>query len=349
MKKFIHLTALLALVLLACRAAAGATPTAPAEPPTATVQPPAATVAPPTATDVPPSATPVSPTPEAQLPAPAPSGERSTADRPDDAPGMYQVHLLYVLPSGAQDRQRDLDGKINTSIEAANNWLSGQTGGSNIRFDTYQGQLDITFLELDMTSDEIYDASVAKYGTAYWIRDILEEQLSEMDIFAPGKIYLGLFEIARHPSTCDDAAYPPDLMGRLAGIYPSAAVEAGWNCADENSGGNFGVGSAYADLSLIHELFHLLGYAAACGMNPASADNTSHTGDFNNDLMWAPGPDTPSDVYWDTDNMQLDLGNDDYYNHTIPNCPDLADSAFLDPLPANPATPPGWLASWLLP
>jgi hypothetical protein len=270
-------------------------------------------------------------------------------DRPDDFPGMYQVHLLYVLPAGAKDRKRDLDGKINKSIRAGNDWFYKQSGGSKIRFDTYQGQLDITFVQMDMTSAEIYQASVAKYGGAYWIRDILEQQLSEENIFQAGKIYLALFEIDKHPSTCDDSAHPPDLMGRLAGFYPSAVVEAGWKCADQNAGGHFGAGETGVDLGLIHETVHLLGFASACGKNPASPHNTSHTGDFNYDLMWASGPNSPSSEYWDSDHMQLDPGHDDYFKHNTPNCPDLANSAFLDPLPANPETPPGWPEDWKLP
>lgn len=38
----------------------------------------------------------------------------------------------------------------------------------------------------------------------------------------------------------------------------------------------------------------------------------------------------------------LDVGNDDYYNHSIPNCIDLADSACMDPLPSAAQPPPGW-------
>jgi hypothetical protein len=198
-----------------------------------------------------------------------------------------------------------------------------------------------------MTSDEIYNASVAKYGGAGWIRDILEAQLLKMDIFQSGKIYLGLAEIAKHPSTCDDAAHPSDLMGRLAGFYPSAIVEAGWKCTDSNAGGYFGAGSTYADLALFHETAHLLGFASSCGKNPTSADNISHTGDNNRDLMWA--PDAASKEYWDSDQMLLDPGNDDYFKHNIPNCPDLANSTFLDPVPANPKTPPNWPSDWKLP
>jgi hypothetical protein len=153
-----------------------------------------------------------------------------------------------------------------------------------------------------------------------------------------------MVDIDKHPSTCADAAHPPDLMGRLAGFYTAAEIEAGWSCPKDEP---FGVGNTSADMGVPHEIVHLLGFAASCGNNPTSAENFSHTGDFSNDLMWA--PDASSTAYWDTDHMALDPGNDDYFQHDISNCPDLADSAFLDPLPADPETPPGWPAVWKLP
>jgi hypothetical protein len=38
----------------------------------------------------------------------------------------------------------------------------------------------------------------------------------------------------------------------------------------------------------------------------------------------------------------LDLNHDDYFGHAIPGCRDLANSAFLEPLPAAAEAPPGW-------
>jgi len=303
---------------------------------------------PPTETSTPsPTQTPtLEPTPSPQptpTDIPAPLGERSYKDRPDDLPGLYQVHLFYILPADATDQNRDLDGKINQTIEVVNEWFVEQSGGSKIRFDTYQGQLDITFVQLDMTNAQFHEASLAAYGGPYWVRDILEENLSNMDVFQPGKLNVAMFEIDKQPIACADAAHPPDLMGRLVGLYPSAVLDSGWDCVDEP----FGAGVTFADMGVIHELVHLLGFASSCGKNPTSSDNTSHTGDFNNDLMWA--ADANSTEYWDTDHMELDPGNDDYFKHGIPDCPDLVNSAFLDPLPANPETPPDWPVEWKLP
>ena len=351
-KWFLGLVALSSVfsATLACNAPFGAAdptatlaPSEPAQDPAEALPSETHTITP---SDTPPTTPTALPTPTAEptlVDTSPPLGERAFEDRPDDHPGLYQVHVLYVLPADAPDQQRDLDGRISQSIETGNNWFFDQSGGSKIRFDTYRGELDITFVQIEATSAEVYDTSVARYGGAYWIRDILEETLSGVNIFQPGKIYLAMFDIDRHPSTCADAAHPPDLMGRMAGLYPVALVEAGWNCADEP----FGAGITFVDMGIIHEAVHLLGFASSCGANPTSTTNISHTGDDNRDLMWA--PDESDTRYWDTDRMLLDPGNDDYFNHGIPDCPDLANSAFLDPLPANPQLPPGWPADWQVP
>ena len=86
------------------------------------------------------------------------------------------------------------------------------------------------------------------------------------------------------------------------------------------------------DTGLAHEVLHVLGYPAACGAN---VDEGGHVADDPADLMYGIGH-TTADV--------IDAGDDDYYLHAIADCPDLADSAFLDPLPAAAQLPPQWPA-----
>lgn len=281
------------------------------------------------------------------LPAPTfgpevPTTERAYADRPDDHPDQYQFHILYVLPANAKDRQIDLDGTISRSVEAVNQWFSEQSGGSTLRFDTYQGQLDITFVQLEMTNKEFLDGTVKTYDSNDFNRGYLEQTLERMHVFHPGKIYVAFFDISAAPHACADASHFPDLPGRLAGLY-SVANSAGYPCANDA----YGVGNPAGDLTMVHEMVHTLGFASKCGKNHASADNISHTGDDNRDLMWAPA--AGSNLSWDTSHMLLDPGNDDYFKQNNPNCPDLANSAFLEPLPASPELPNGWPADWKLP
>jgi hypothetical protein len=84
------------------------------------------------------------------------------------------------------------------------------------------------------------------------------------------------------------------------------------------------------DTGMAHEIIHLLGLPAPCGVN---VDEGGRVTDFPSDLMYGIGH---------TSAVQVDGGHDDYYLHGIADCPDLADSAFLDPLPANAQLPVDW-------
>ncbi|MCW5876988.1 MAG: hypothetical protein KIS85_08930 [Anaerolineales bacterium] len=275
------------------------------------------------------------------LPTPTPEMQRSMEDRPDDFPGQYQVHVFYVTLLGSMDGKRDLDGAIQRTVESANQWFFEQSG-SRIRFDTYQGELDITYVQLPLTNRQFHQGTLDQFGDALWTRDHLELWLDRLGLLQPGKLYLAVFEIDRHPLSCADAAHPPHLLGRAAGWYPRAVLDSGYDCAVEN----FGSGETLVDMGVVHEIVHLLGFASACSQNPASPENIAHTGDDNRDLMW--GPSAGDARHWDTANMLLDPGNDDYFRHGVAGCADLADSAFLEPLPANPQLPLGWPEAWHL-
>jgi Divergent InlB B-repeat domain len=76
---------------------------------------------------------------------------------------------------------------------------------------------------------------------------------------------------------------------------------------------------------VLHELLHAFGVVPAC----APHDSGFHTTEDNRDLMYSGGQDGPKD--WP--NMTIDPGRDDYFGHSIPGCPDLADSDFLTTRP----------------
>ena len=71
---------------------------------------------------------------------------------------------------------------------------------------------------------------------------------------------------------------------------------------------------------MAHELTHLLGAVPFCAPN---ADGTGHVSDDNRDVLYS-GPEAR-----DWDNLMLDPGNDDYYNHGQDGCTDIADSPLL--------------------
>ena len=92
----------------------------------------------------------------------------------------------------------------------------------------------------------------------------------------------------------------------------------------------------YFDYGLLHEIVHTLGFVAACAPHISVQ---AHVGDSPRDLMYSPKD--ASGAPWQFPAV-LDVGHDDYYQHRIPGCLDLARSAFLDPLPAGAQAPPGW-------
>lgn len=280
---------------------------------------------PPTAT-LPPTATPT----------PAPVGERSYRDRTDDYPGKYQLQVVYALFKGDDDRKRDTDGSIARSVTLANDWFKEQTGGSSLRFDTYQGNLDITFVQFDLTAKE----ALEKYRTPYetyrkeynllledFYIDYIEDELTRQNFYQKGKYYIFYLE-RDHPNYCGYS-----YQSSFPGVFFLGTNNCGY--------GRLGVDSRAwnTEFVMLHEVLHGIGFTAECAPNNRK-DNPSHVYDSSLDLMFA---------YANANQQQfLDVGNDDYYNHDIEGCPDLADSVFLEPLPDNPQVPKDWPTDYLL-
>jgi len=270
-------------------------------------------------------------------PTPAPIGERETRDRTDDYIGLYQLHVVYSLFNEDRDRKRDLDGSIARSIKLANKWLKEQTSGSSLRFDTYKGDLDITFVQFDLTAKEAletyraqYEADHVKYNLViedYYMNYIVEE-LYDRGLYQPGKYYIIYLE-RQHPNLCGYS-----LISSIAGVFFLGTQDCGY--------GRLGV-DAYAwgtEFVLLHEVLHGIGFSPLCAPHNIT-DSPHHVSDSGIDLMYPYAGANQQNV--------LDVGNDDYYEHENKGCPDLADSAFLDPLPVNPQAPADWPREYLLP
>lgn len=86
---------------------------------------------------------------------------RSTVDRPDDRTDRAQIKVIYVVPSFSTDRKRDTSGEIARAAFAANEFWARQNGGFGLRFDTFQGALDVGFMTLQSSMADWY----AKYFT----------------------------------------------------------------------------------------------------------------------------------------------------------------------------------------
>jgi hypothetical protein len=243
--------------------------------------------------------------------------ERSTTDRTDEATGR-QVHVLYVIPSDGVDEQLDQTATLDQSLKIANEWFKTQTGGKGIRFDTYDGgKLDATFMKLTKTDAEMNVAG----GN---VRSKLEYQLFANGFDSPDKVYLVYY--AGDGDGCGRGAWPPTLHGNVAALYVGAAA----GCVTEP----FAVATqppGFLEFLGLHEILHVLGFAAPCAPHQTES---GHVGDSVNDLMFS-GPQA-----WEP--SMVDVNHDDYFGPLGNGCLDLANSAFLDPLPANAEAPPGW-------
>jgi hypothetical protein len=242
---------------------------------------------------------------------------RHTTDQPDDVTGA-QVHVMYVVPSGASDRQLDLGDTLINSIASYNNWLATQTGGRKLRYDTLNGRLDITYVSLPRT-----DAQYQSFGARQ--RDTIEADLQAAGLLAAGKIYSVYYE-GGSPNACADAPRPPDLPGQVNVMYlHGLAGVAGVTPCDQNQfAASASAPAGYLDLSMMHEIVHTLGGVSDGAPNQVLSGhvNTSPT-----DLMYAgPLPWQPS---------VLDVNKSNYYNPAgLPaGIFNLANSDFLLPAP----------------
>ena len=86
----------------------------------------------------------------------AAAGGRATADRPDIVEGS-KIHVIYFVPSDAQDNQLDTNGVLENSVASMNTFLEQDIGRSP-RLDTYLDagtpRLDISFVLGERTASE---------------------------------------------------------------------------------------------------------------------------------------------------------------------------------------------------
>jgi Divergent InlB B-repeat domain len=233
---------------------------------------------------------------------------RSGEDRTDDFPGP-QVHVLYVLPRDGADRALDTNGVAEASVASWQRWLRAQTGGRGIRLDTFQGQLDVSFLRLGRTVDVVVGRL-----------DLIAEDLVASGFNRADRIYAIYYDGGGAGFTCGGAGRSP-LPVRVAAIFLQSAPPGGQPCPTTAVGRD---PPAYFDFALLHEIVHTMGFVPSCAPH---ITERSHVSDSPFDLMWSGA--APWGVY-EPSRMQLDVGRDDYYEARIPGCPDLSGSRFFE-------------------
>jgi hypothetical protein len=235
---------------------------------------------------------------------------RATEDRPDDIQGP-QVHVLYVVPRDGVDRGLDTNGVVDASVASWQRWLRGQTGGRGLRLDTFQGQLDVTFLRMARTDAQAESRL-----------DLMKEELSAAGFRTPDRIY-ALYYDGGSAFTCGGGGggVSPRLDGAVTAIFLRGTPPGAPPCASNALGLD---PPGYFEFAMLHEIVHTMGFVPPCAPHITAR---SHVSDSRFDLMWT------GDAPWgvnEPSSMRLDVGRDDYYEVRIPGCPDLAGSRFLE-------------------
>lgn len=139
---------------------------------------------------------------------------RSMSERPDDRPERTQIKVIYAVPSFATDRGRDTSGEISRAVFAANEFWSRQNGGFGLRFDTFQGALDVGYMTVQTTKADWYNTYFSTPGAGSAFRNAMSNFQTELvragywtgptvsnlsdsatrDSFRSGRLYLVVFE-----------------------------------------------------------------------------------------------------------------------------------------------------------
>jgi hypothetical protein len=179
------------------------------------------------------------------------AANRVTTDLPDEQVGP-QIHFVYAVPAGGNDRGFDVNETIDGWVGTFNAWLAAQTGGVSLRIDTASGAPDTTFIQLKES-----DASIESMGMAG--TTLIEDEVAADGLNDPFKAYVIVYEGADNFGFCGNA------IGNASVVYLESCNVSDW-------------------LSMLigHEIFHLLGAVNTCaphyGMYGETADNP-------NDLM----------------------------------------------------------------
>ncbi len=254
---------------------------------------------------------------------------RSLRDRPDDSAGP-QVHVIYALPRGATDRRLDTDVDIANSVEAFQGWL-GRATGRQLRFDLYEGALDVSFFELSRA-----DSEMRLLGSL--IVSEIERQLAAAGVIQQNKRYLIYYD-GGSESACGGAAWPPTVPGLAAALY-LRACEGGHLAPQPDAP------PGYWEFAALHDLLHTLGVVSAAAAHHTT-DRPAHVPE-SEDLMYCGGeqPWGPTIV---------DVNNDDYFGSNLPDgLANLATNGFFVPVPvpvaaASPSAVTGVFSSSTLP
>lgn len=225
---------------------------------------------------------------------------RNYIDQEDDLKG-FQFHIFYVIPSDGNDRGLDTDGTLNTSVTAAISWFKAQTG-YDLRYDTFNGKLDITFYKSTQSND-----AIKAFGAG--MATEIERELNNASLLSLDKKYVIYYD-GEGDWACGGSSWGPNGSQSAAFYLKTNSYYA--DCSAVTFTNNVSV-MKYWEYVMLHESMHTIGLVSTCAPN---SDGSNNVDDDPRDLMYT-GP-----QIWRP--SMVDVNNDDYFNHTS-NCPELSE------------------------
>ena len=234
----------------------------------------------------------------------APFRSRSLRNQSDAR--TVTVQPVYAVPAGAPDEQWDINGTIDSIVADVQSWLRERTGGRGIFWDEADGILDITFVQLEQSASDL-----AGFPNSW---EPLAEELYRRGLNDPSKIYAVWHPLVRDGSDTLICGVQTEINSVAFSFSFFKRVDRGPNlCINQ-------------PVTMVHELFHAFGAVAPCATNYTSVAGELRTAHVDDD---------PNDLMYDGDRtgipIELDKGHDDYFNHEIEGCIDIADSPYLEP------------------
>ena len=269
---------------------------------------------------------------------------RAESDRPDFDSGR-QVHLIYLVPADAADEALDVDGTLECSIRAQQQWVAEQTEGLEWRLDTFLTEVVVDGQKRTVAAPDVTFVASPQPAENLDSGGAVRQELRARGFDDPDKRYLTYVESGSGRGICGDALYPiPRLGERWGGQYAQVYLNSSEGCGSDE----FGVPGApsFAETVAQQELMH------NDGMTPPGAPHACLLG-FPPGIAHVctvaiPIPELDPerfDVMYPfagiaLSEKKLDIGHDDYFRHGLP-IEDFADTPFLRPVADRPTVPGG--------
>ena len=217
-------------------------------------------------------------------------------DQPD-VNDDHQIHFIYLLSSGGEDKELDINGSIEKIVHRVNGKFLKMSAknkksngiGQQFKLDmTKEGKLDVTFVRMNVSKKKL---DGPEYPT-----DIIYNYLREKGFNNPKKVYASLAGFkSKHGNSDGGEGGVPMMVVYIPAIKT--------------------YGTKDMQLVILHELFHTQGASYGCGKRTyAGAHVKGH------DVLAR-----------DSVKSSIDSQNNTYYRHDIEGCPDLAKSVFVTP------------------